>query len=138
MEKKSMTRGGRGEENVAPDCTFFQLGKSRVNHTLVKKSCFSMFQNLILHTALSREREYYLCSVSNAATVLLEPQKHCCIHVCMICFLGFFYFAIKNYSVCLVCFSFSNHCTACRRGRPEFLLEVNSLLFWTSVHWCEI
>lgn len=42
---------------------------------------------------------------------------------------GFFCFAIKNEGVWFDGFPLSNHRTDCRQGEPEFLRDVDSLLF---------
>lgn len=67
-----------------------------------------MIQKLFSHAALSREWEY-LPSKSNAAMLLLEPEKHFHVHVYVLCFLGNFCFAIKNKGIWFNCFLLLKH-----------------------------
>lgn len=113
----------------------FQLKKSEVEHHWPNSS-FSMFQKLFLHrTFLEQE---YLCSMSNAAMLLLEPWKHFHTQVHMLRFPSFFRFAVENKSIPFNCFPLSNYRTGCWRGEPEFLLNVSSLQFRVLVDYCEI
>lgn len=99
------------------------LQVSQVKHTLARQSSFSVFRKLFFHTVFSLRPEY-LRSMSNAATLLLEPCKNSYAKVRVLCCSGFC-FTIENESVCFNCFPVFNHSKECRRG--EFLRDVSSL-----------
>lgn len=69
-----------------------------------------MFQKLFLHTALSTNGSTFV-NTYNAATPLLEPQKHFHVKFGMPCSLGLFYFPIENESVWFGCFPLCHHRT---------------------------